>query len=147
MLRGVVYQTLRGQPSMATSMFRRSLAAVDVARVLEIRCRRRWFMLLQRGLSYELDILYELSRPAEKLDFAPTVSTHGHFGAALTSTYEFDEWLTLRYPSEREAMLDLQAVLAKQEHLRAAARRLYEAVEAECGRPPQGQLCEGEGAR
>jgi hypothetical protein len=123
MMRGVIYHALQGQSRWVGIPGR----SVDVSRVLEIHCRARWFMLWQRDLPYELNFLYELSRPSEKLDFAPTVSTHGQFGTALTSSYEFDEWLTLRYPSEREAMLDLQAVLTKQRQLRAVARGLCEA--------------------
>lgn len=131
MMRGVLYHSLRGEP--AWNCFCAVAGnAVDVSRVQEIYCRSRKFMVFQRHLPFELDILYELKGPSDRFKFIPSVNTRGQMGMALSTTYDFDEWVTLRYASEREALLDLQAVLAKQEQLRTIARRRFG------GRPSEG---------
>ena len=103
--------------------------SVDVARIMEVHFRFRWFMVMQRHLPCEVEILYELHRPRERLDIAPTMTFgNGNFGAALTTSYEFEQWLTFRYPTEREARLDMRAIEDKQKQLAKLARRMA----AEC---------------
>jgi hypothetical protein len=131
MMRGVLFHTMRGD---LCSMMRATLShppgSVDVARIMEVHFRFRWFMVMQRNLPCEVEILYEHKRPRERLDIAPTM-TFGNcnFGAALTTSYEFEHWLTFRYPSEREARLDMLAIEYKQKQLAKLARRM--AVECE----------------
>jgi len=45
---------------------------------------------------------------------------------SLSRSYDFEAWMTVRYASEREAKLDMDAIVAKQEKLKAMARRLAE---------------------
>jgi hypothetical protein len=127
MLRGVLYHTLRGELGWG---FARGPAgagrAVDVSRVLDMYVHARWFMLFTRELPIELCILYELRRPAASVQYMPLVTTGGQLGMSLAQTYDFDEWLTVRYASQREARLDLEAILSKQRQLKALARGLGE---------------------
>lgn len=130
-MRGVLFHTMRGD---LCSMMRATLShpmlcnSVDVARIVEVNFRFRWFMVMQRHLPCEVEILYEHKRPKERMDIAPTLTSNGNFGATLTTSYEFEHWLTFRYPSEREARLDVRAIEEKQKQLAKLARRMA----AEC---------------
>lgn len=127
MMRDVIFHTLRGQ----SIWYQRPRTAIDVARVLEMHSRARWFVLIQKDLPYELHLKYELPRPSEKLDFAPTINVRGQFGVAFETSYEFEEDIILRYKNEHEARQELEDVILKQSQLKAVALRLHEAVRAE----------------
>jgi hypothetical protein len=123
MMRGVLYHSLHGELAWS-GLCATSRKAVDVSRVSDIYCRSRLFMLHQRHLPFELELLVELKRPKQTFPFMPSVTYRGQLGMALSRAYDFDEWITFRYPSEHEARLDLEAIISKQRQLMAIARRL-----------------------
>lgn len=127
MMRDIIFHSLSGQ----TIWYQRPRSTIDVARVLEMHFRARWFVLIQKDLLYELHLKYELPRPSEKLDFAPAINARGQFGIAFGTSYEFEEDIILRYKSEREATQELEDMLLKQSQLKAVALRLHEAIKAE----------------
>jgi hypothetical protein len=114
MIKGILHHTLKGIRGWSLL----ETTNIDVAKVSEICCGKRLFMLFDRNYPYVLRIQYE--EPARYFTTTPVIGGRGFAISTDTVTHQI---ITKRYMTERDAKQEMDEILAKQAVLKTYAEQ------------------------